>query len=338
MQAPGAGICEKLCYRYTIPSGDLNARMTFFSVLLALILEQMRALSTQNPIYNLIRSHATHTSQSFDAGLPRHGVLAWLVVVLPFVLAVGVIYYLLMRVNIFLGFAWNVLVVYLTMGFRQFSHYFTDIHVALNNDNVNEAREILHQWIGIDTVDMPVDEIVRHTLLHAVIASHRHVFGVFFWFLMPVGPAGAVLYRLAEYLSRRWTEPAPDRSPAFGAFARKVFYVIDWVPARLTAIGFAIVGNFEDAIYAWRHYAKQWPNENEGILLAAGSGALGARLTGPLAEVSSVDALNQGDDAVLPVGSECTPRTLQAAVGLVWRAVLLWMLLLLLLTLAVWLG
>ena len=211
--------------------------MTFFSVLLALILEQVRALSTQNPVYNLIRSHATHTSQTFDAGQPRHGVLAWLVVVLPFVLVVAVVYYLLMRVNIFLGFAWNVLIVYLTMGFRQFSHYFTDIHVALNNDNVNEAREILRQWIGIDTVDMPVDEIVRHTLLHAVIASHRHVFGVFFWFLMPIGPAGAVLYRLAEYLSRRWTEPAPDRSPAFGAFARRAFYVIDWVPARLTAIG-----------------------------------------------------------------------------------------------------
>ncbi len=100
--------------------------MTFFSVLLALILEQVRALSTQNPVYNLIRSHATHTSQTFDAGQPRHGVLAWLVVVLPFVLVVAVVYYLLMRVNIFLGFAWNVLIVYLTMGFRQFSHYFTD--------------------------------------------------------------------------------------------------------------------------------------------------------------------------------------------------------------------
>ncbi|WP_150698523.1 CobD/CbiB family protein [Pandoraea terrae] len=312
--------------------------MTFFSVLLALILEQVRALSTHNPVYNLVRSHAAHIARTFDAGRHKHGVLAWLAVVVPFVLLVGVVYFLLMKVNFVLGFAWNVVIVYLTLGFRQFSHYFTDIHVALNKDNPNEAREILRQWIGIDTVDMPVDEVVRHTLLHAVIASHRHVFGVFFWFLMPVGPAGAVLYRISEYLSRKWNEDAPDRSVAFGLFAKRAFYVIDWVPARLTAIGFAIVGNFEDAVYAWRNYAKQWPNENEGILLAAGSGALGARLTGPLAEPSSVDALNIGDDAVLPVGSDCTPRTLQAAVGLVWRAVLLWMLLLLMLTLAVWLG
>jgi adenosylcobinamide-phosphate synthase len=40
----------------------------------------------------------------------------------------------------------------------------------------------------------------------------------------------------------------------------------------------------------------------------------------------------------MPVGDDCTPRTLQSAVGLVWRAVILWMILLLMLTIAVWLG
>lgn len=312
--------------------------MTFFSVLLALMFEQVRALSTHNPVYDLLRSHAARTAQGFDAGKTKHGVLAWLVVVLPFVVAVAVIYYVLMRINVLLAFAWNVVIVYLTLGFRQFSHYFTDIHLALNNDNVAEAREILRQWTGMDTVDMPVQEIVRHTLVHAVVASHRHVFGVFFWFLIPIGPAGAVLYRISEYLARKWNEPEIERSPVFGQFARRAFYVIDWIPARLTAMGFAIVGNFEDAIYSWRNYAHQWPDENEGILLATGSGALGARLAGPLAERSSIDALNASDDAPLPIGEDCTPRTLQSAVGLVWRAVLLWMGLLLLLTIAVWMG
>ncbi len=110
------------------------------------------------------------------------------------------------------------------------------------------------------------------------------------------------------------------------------------MPARLTALGFAIVGNFEDAIYAWRNHARQWPDANEGVLLAAGSGALGARLAGPLAEPLSVDALAVGDASPMPVGDDCTPRTLQSAVGLVWRAVILWMLLLLMLTIAVWLA
>jgi adenosylcobinamide-phosphate synthase len=170
------------------------------------------------------------------------------------------------------------------------------------------------------------------------VASHRHVFGVFFWFLVPIGPAGAVLYRIAEYLSRAWSDPLTEHSMPFSRFAQQAFFVIDWVPARLSSMGFAIVGNFEDAIYAWRHYSRQWPNSNDGVLLAAGSGALGARLAGPLAEQNSLDALAAGDAGVLPVGEDCTPRTLQSAVGLVWRAVVLWMILLLMLTIAVWIG
>jgi adenosylcobinamide-phosphate synthase len=312
--------------------------MTFFSVLLALIIEQLRALSPSNPVFALLQYHAESAAHGFDAGKQRHGLLAWLVVVLPWTLAVGAVYYVLYRISFALAFLWNVVIVYFTLGFRQFSHYFTDIHLALNNDDVPRAREILAEWTGIDTVDMPVGEIVRHTLIHAVVASHRHVFGVFFWFLVPIGPAGAVLYRIAEYLARSWSAPAGDRTTVFPTFARQAFFVIDWLPARLTSLGFAIVGNFEDAIYAWRNHARQWPDANDGVLLAAGSGALGARLAGPLAELSSLDALGSPDGGPMPVGDDCTPRTLQSAVGLVWRAVILWMILLLMLTVAVWLG
>jgi adenosylcobinamide-phosphate synthase len=312
--------------------------MTFFSVLLALIIEQLRALSPSNPVFALLQYHAESAAHGFDAGKQRHGLLAWLVVVLPWTLAVGAVYYVLYRISFALAFLWNVVIVYFTLGFRQFSHYFTDIHLALNNDDVPRAREILAEWTGIDTVDMPVGEIVRHTLIHAVVASHRHVFGVFFWFLVPIGPAGAVLYRIAEYLARSWSAPAGDRTTVFPTFARRAFFVIDWLPARLTSLGFAIVGNFEDAIYAWRNHARQWPDANDGVLLAAGSGALGARLAGPLAELSSLDALGSPDGGPMPVGDDCTPRTLQSAVGLVWRAVILWMILLLMLTVAVWLG
>ncbi len=312
--------------------------MTFFSVLLALIIEQVRALSPHNPVSALLKYHAESAAHGFDAGKQKHGVLAWLVVVVPWTLAVGLIYYVLYRINFALAFLWNVVIVYFTLGFRQFSHYFTDIHLALNNDDVPRAREILNEWTGIDTLDMPVSEIVRHTLVHAVVASHRHVFGVFFWFLIPIGPAGAVFYRITEYLARSWVQPTDERTPAFSTFAQRAFFFIDWVPARLTSLGFAIVGNFEDAIYAWRNHARQWPDANEGVLLAAGSGALGARLSGPLAEPLSVEALAVGDASPLPVGDDCTPRTLQSAVGLVWRAVILWMLLLLMLSIAVWLA
>ncbi|WP_439891729.1 CobD/CbiB family protein [Ralstonia sp. 25C] len=313
--------------------------MTFFSVLCALILEQFRALSRDNPIYDVVRVLAARAEEWFDTGHRRDAVLAWCVVTLPAVLVVALVHYLLSSISLGLAFLWNVLMVYLTLGFRQFSHYFTDIHEALRSDDIVTARLLLNEWSGRDTTDMPVNEVVRHTLECAIVAAHRHVFGVFFWFLVPIGPAGVVLYRGAEYLARHWSDTSTERSPALGLFARQAFFVIDYVPARLTAIGFAIVGNFEDAVYAWRNRAAKWSDEVNGILLAAGGGALGVRLGTPIAQRDSAESIADEDGAYpMEVGQEPNVRTLQSAVGLVWRAVVLWMLLLAMLSIAVWLG
>ena len=192
---------------------------------------------------------------------------------------------------------------------------------------------------------MESSEIARVAVEKALVTTHRNVFGVFFWFLMPLGPACAVMYRVAEYLARAWNEPEHMKNEAFGIFAARAFYWIDWAPARLTAVAFAIVGNFEDAIYAWRNFASRWQDEAVGIILAAGSGALGIRLgtalqsvasTVPAVDASTLESTAPESDAA--PGEEPTARALQSTVGLVWRALLLWMLLLLLLSVAVWMG
>jgi adenosylcobinamide-phosphate synthase len=104
-------------------------------------------------------------------------------------------------------FPWTILIVYLTLGFRHYSHYFSAIQIALNESNLPEARRLLAEWIRSDTSDMDATEIVRIAVERALMTTHQHVFGVFFWLLLPIGPAGAVLYRVAEYLSRGWNQP-----------------------------------------------------------------------------------------------------------------------------------
>ena len=105
---------------------------------------------------------------------------------------------------------------------------------------------------------------------------------------------------------------------------------------RLTALGFAIVGDFEDAAYCWRMQAKTWPategGEATGIMLASGAGALGVHLGGPIAA-----AWRRADlRPELGMGDAATPEVLPSAVGLVWRALVLWLVLILLITLANW--
>jgi adenosylcobinamide-phosphate synthase len=173
-----------------------------------------------------------------------------------------------------------VLIVYLTLGFRHYSHYFTSIQLALNAAT-KRPRALLAEWTKQDTVGMEVSEIARMAVEKSLITTHRNVFGVFFWFLMPLGPACAVMYRVAEHLARAWNEPEHMRNEAFGQFAARAFYWIDWIPVRLTAVAFAVVGNFEDAIYAWRNFAHRWSNEAIGIILSAGGGAMGVRLGTP---------------------------------------------------------
>jgi adenosylcobinamide-phosphate synthase len=319
--------------------------MTFLSILCALLIEQLKPLRADNPVYAEIKSLALRMEVWFNAGHPRHGRLGWFVMMGALMLPTALIYWVLIHYGLRLAaFGWNILIVYLTLGFRHYSHYFTSIQLALNAGDEAAARSLLAEWTKQDTVGMEAGEIARIAVEKSLITTHRNVFGVFFWFLMPLGPACAVMYRVAEYLARAWNEPEHMHNEAFGQFAARAFYWIDWIPARLTAVAFAVVGNFEDAIYAWRNFADRWQDEAIGIILSAGGGAMGVRLGTPAEsaarvlplDAAMVDTCDSETDA-LP-GEEPGVRALQSTVGLVWRALLLWMLLLLLLSGAVWLG
>lgn len=318
--------------------------MTFLSILFALLFEQLKPLRADNPMYMAVRRLAARMESSFNAGQEKHGRMAWVLTMLLLLVPTVLVYWLCTRISPFAVLVWNVLVVYLTLGFRHYSHYFTSIQLALNSGDEATARNLLTEWTGQDSTGMNVNEISRVAVENALVTTHRNVFGVFFWFLLPLGPAGAIMYRVAEHLARAWNEPEHLKNEAFGKFANKAFYWIDWIPARLTAIAFAVVGNFEDAIYAWRNFAHRWSDEAIGIILSAGGGAMGLRLGSareiaaslPPADAATIDVVSAEPDS--PPGEEATVRALQSTVGLVWRALLLWMLLLLLLSFAVWLG
>lgn len=318
--------------------------MTFFSILFALLIEQLKPLRADNPVYAGARALATKLEGSFNAGQVQHGRIAWILMILAFTIPTALLYWVSVKIGPLAALIVNIAVVYVTMGFRHYSHFFTSIQIALNNGDEATARSLLAEWTKRDTAGMDVSEIARIAVEKALITTHRNVFGVFFWLLTPLGAVGAVMYRVAEYLARAWSEPKTAEREEFGRFAIQAFYWIDWIPVRLTDAAFAVVGNFEDAIYAWRNFAGRWQDEAVGIILSAGSGAMGVRLGAPAeiaadvipVDATTVDSINLETEA--PVGEEATGRALQSTVGLVWRALLLWMLLVLLLSIAKWLG
>jgi adenosylcobinamide-phosphate synthase len=332
----------------------MMSAMSFFAILFALLIEQARPLSRSNPIHAGLRAWALSVSRNFDAGKPHHGWVTWtLAVVLPSLVVLLVYWLLLWGVGWPLAMLWNVAVLYITLGFRQFSHHFTRIRDALESGDEDAARAALAHWQQVDVGELPRNEVVRHVIEYSVLAAHRHVFGVLGWFsvlaALGLGPTGAVLYRLSEFVSRHWSykeragaQPASDSLRRASATA---WVVIDWLPARLTALSFAMVGSFEEAIEGWRFHAQRFPNDNDGVLLAATSGALNVRLGGEALRARANGAAPPGlemdatmEDSDTTPGREPEVGHLRSVVGLVWRSVVVWMLLLALLTLARLLG
>ena len=307
--------------------------MSFISILFALLLEQARPLGQLNPVHNTNRGWVRWIVRNFDAGKTQHGWLAWsLAVILPALLACGIHWLLVWSLGWVAAVIWNIAVLYVTLGFRQFSHHFTLIRDALYAGDEALARQKLAEWMRMDASELPRSEIVRHVIEYSALSAHRHVFGVLAWYsllaALGMGPAGAVFYRIAEYVGRYVNRPAkPTSTPVSAAFqtcANQAWYLADWVPVRLTALGFAFVGSFEEAVDSWRQYAARYPADNDGVVLAATAGAINVQLGEPL---------EQGSDGQVPQAVH-----LRAFVGLVWRTVVMWMVILVLLSLARLLG
>lgn len=294
--------------------------MGFISIIIALLLEQWRPLSDRRPLYAAVYRYTLFLERQFNAGEALHGLIAWMVAVLPAVLGAWLVYDLLARASLLLALAFNVGALYLTTGFRQFSHYFTDIQTAMRMGELAEARRLLSAWRGHDCSTLTAEEVARLSIEEALASSHRHVFGVIFWFMILPGPSGAVLYWLALYLKRRWSTATSPELAAFGRFPEQAFAALDWLPVRLTAATFAVVGDFEDAVYCWRTQARQWGDPNLGIVLAAGAGALGVRLGNPYIENGAMLLRPE-----VGLGDLADAAFLDSTVGLVWRAVVLWM-------------
>jgi adenosylcobinamide-phosphate synthase len=321
--------------------------MSFMALLFALMLEQARPLAERNWVHDGLRQWGLWVRHALDTGRLHHSALIWgLAVGVPALLSLLVHVLLLSLLGWPFAMLWAIAVLYVTLGFRQFSHHFTAIRDALETGDENQARTHLAQWLQVDASTLPRHELVRHVIECSALAAHRHVFGVMVWFAVlaaiGLGPMGAVIYRLGRDMPIWWSDHLdsgisthPESDLALNDWAAQAWRRIDWVPARVTAVTFAIVGNFEEAIDCWRQHAQSFPDDNDGVVLAATSGAINVRLGGEV--LRSAHAPPDGDP---PEAQPSTPglepqlNHMRSMVGLVWRSVVMWLVLLFLLTLA----
>lgn len=252
--------------------------MTLLALIAAFLLDRFRPLPRQHAGIALFHGYAAFLAGQL-AGRERHqALLAWLIAVVP-VLALGWgVHHLLAGVSGVLAWLWDVLVLYATLGYQRGVDAFAAVEDALARGDEGEARARLAEWRGESADDLTDEETARLAIESALLSAHRGAFAIVAAFVLLPGPLGPLLYRLAEVLKEAWMQPADAGGGALRRAAADAFALVDWVPARLSGGAFAVVGDFEDAVYCWNSQAAHWLEPGDGIVLASGAGAMGVRV------------------------------------------------------------
>tara|TARA_R110002050_G_scaffold1244_2_gene8546 strand:- start:72930 stop:73886 length:957 start_codon:yes stop_codon:yes gene_type:complete len=216
----------------------------------------------------------------------------------------------------------NIAVLTLCIGHKSLHDHARPIAHALMTDDKEQARYLASRIVSRDPATL---NIPRATIESVLENGADSVFSALFWFLVGGAPA-VICYRLANTLDAMWGYRSP-RYLYFGRFAARLDDVLNFIPARLTALSYAIVGNSKTAIQSWQLQAPQWDSPNAGPVMASGAGALQITLGGP----AQYDG--QWHQRII-LGCDHEPKAsdIERALQLVRRSVLLWIVVLIMIT------
>lgn len=213
-----------------------------------------------------------------EVRLNRHcrglGVLALLLLVLPPVLLAAVLARLPQ-----LGMVVEALLLYLVIGATSLVQHGRVVADALADGDLVLAQQRVGWMVSRDTLLLNEEGVARAATESVLENGNDAVFGALFWFLL-LGAPGAVLYRLVNTLDAMWGYRS-ERYEAFGWAAARLDDVLNWIPARLTALSYALLGDSRRALRCWRRQGHRTASPNAGVVMASGAGALGLQLGGP---------------------------------------------------------
>lgn len=239
------------------------------------------------------------------------GLSAWLLLLLPLV---ALSYLVCDRP---LGWVADVTLLYFAIGAQSLTQHAQQVYTPLQEGNLPQARHAISMIVSRDTSQLNETEIATATVESVLENGNDAIFGAIFWFVL-FGGAGAVLFRLANTLDAMWGYRTP-RFLYFGWAAARLDDVLNLIPARLTALSYALCGHTKTALKCWMAQSSTWYSPNAGPVLAAGAGALRVQLGG--------NAVYHGTAKQRPnlgMGALANTQHILEATSLVKRSITLW--------------
>ncbi len=260
----------------------------------------------------------THPWQSVLTGMA-----ALLLVTLP-ILAVAI------WVSAALSGLWLILAqalaLWLAISLRGLSEHGQAVADPLRRGDLTSARDQVSRIVSRQASALDEQGIAAAATESILENGADAVFASLFWFLIG-GIPGVVLHRMVNTLDAMWGYRSP-RFLYFGRAAARLDDILGWLPARLTALTYALLGDRKLAMQCWRTQAPQWDSPNAGPVMAAGAGALNVQLGGPSPYSTGIK-----QRPLLGGNQTADATSIEAAIQLVRQGACLWLGVILVLTL-----
>jgi adenosylcobinamide-phosphate synthase len=263
--------------------------------------------------------YAERIEQRFNAGgrgWRSHGVTGWFIAVVPLTVLITFLSWLP-----YIGWLVEIAALYSALGLRSLGEHVEPVAQALRADDLEEARRRVGYLVSRQTSELDATEVARAATESVLENGSDAVFAAIFWFAV-LGAPGVVLYRLSNTLDAMWGY-RNERFERFGWASAKIDDLLNYIPARLVALTYALLGKTRLALRCWRTQAPKWDSPNAGPVMASGAGALGVELGGAAiyhGELHQRPQLGEG----VPADADSIDRGWQ----LVQRGVWLWLLIL----------
>jgi adenosylcobinamide-phosphate synthase len=255
-----------------------------------------------------------------------NGLIAALVCLIP----ISIFIYIIHQTGTILGYLIDIAVLYFAIGLHSLKKHADTIFQQLKNKQLDNARQAVALIVSRDTEQMNEDDIARATTESILENGSDAVLAAIFWFLL-AGAPGVIMYRLSNTLDAMWGYKTP-RYYHFGFFIAKFDDLLNYVPARLSALSYALAGNWSNAIHCGQQQGSLWESSNAGIVMATGAGALNVKLGG--ADYYHGEYKQRPD---LGCGEQAQAKTIKDACQLLDRATSLWVIVVALVNISIWL-
>lgn len=209
-------------------------------------------------------------------------------------------------------------VLYLAIGRQSLREHALAVARALQRNDIVVARRAVSRIVSRDTGRADAQQVSHATVESVLENGSDAVFASLFWFCV-AGLPGVVLQRTANTLDAMWGYRTV-RHEEFGWAAARLDDVLNYVPARLTALTYALCGRTVVALRCWREQAPRWSSPNAGPVMAAGAGALGLQLGG-----AATYGGHREQRPLLGAGRAAHATDIQRALRLIDRGIALWL-------------